>query len=118
MRNSAIDAEKLYPLKFQPLYMERIWGGTLMSEHLGRSLPPHNDPIGESWELVDREDAASIVAEGELAGWSLHELFQHYGSAFAGESAMRYERFPILVKLIDAGEKLSLQVHPEELACA
>ena len=118
MRNSAIDAEKLYPLKFQPLYMERIWGGTLMSEHLGRSLPPHNDPIGESWELVDREDAASIVAEGELAGWSLHELFKHYGSAFAGESAMRYERFPLLVKLIDAGEKLSLQVHPDEKACA
>ena len=118
MKNPAIDTTKLYPLKFQPLYMERIWGGTLMSEHFGRTLPEHRDPIGESWELVDREDAASIVSEGELKEWSLHEIFQHYGTSFAGKAAAKFERFPLLVKLIDAGEKLSLQVHPDEKACA
>lgn len=118
MKNPAIDTDKLYPLKFRPLYMERIWGGTLMSEHFGRELPEHNDPIGEAWELVDREDAASIVSEGALQEWSLHELFKYYGTALAGKAAARYDRFPILVKLIDAGEKLSLQVHPDEKACA
>ena len=51
MKNPAIDTTKLYPLKFQPLYMERIWGGTLMSEHLNRQLPAHSDPIGEAWEI-------------------------------------------------------------------
>ena len=116
MKNPAIDSTALYPLKFRPLYMERIWGGTLMSEHLGRTLPEHRDPIGESWELVDREDAESVVTEGALQDWQLHELFRHYGSALAGTAAAKYERFPILVKLIDAGEKLSLQVHPDEKA--
>ena len=118
MKNPAVDASQLYPLKFTPLYMERIWGGTLMSEHLDRMLPEHRDPIGEAWELVDRDDAASIVSEGVMQNWSLHELFKHYGAALAGSAAGKYERFPILVKLIDAGEKLSLQVHPDEKACA
>ena len=118
MKNPAVDASQLYPLKFTPLYMERIWGGTLMSEHLDRMLPEHRDPIGEAWELVDRDDAASIVSEGVMQNWSLHELLKHYGAALAGSAAGKYERFPILVKLIDAGEKLSLQVHPDEKACA
>lgn len=118
MKNSPIDNEQLYPLKFHPVYKERIWGGTLMSEQLGRTLPEHNDPIGESWELVDRDDEASVVAEGALAGWTLSELFQHYRCALAGEAAEKYSRFPLLVKLIDAGERLSLQVHPDEIACS
>lgn len=118
MKSSPIDNEQLYPLKFHPVYKERIWGGTLMGEHLGRSLPEHSDPIGESWELVDRDDVASVVAEGTLAGWTLSELFQHYRCALAGEAAEKYSRFPLLVKLIDAGERLSLQVHPDENACA
>ena len=111
------EAEKLYPLKFQPVYMERVWGGTMMSEVLDRELPAHDAPIGESWELVDREEVASVVANGELAGKSLHELFSAYGAALAGSKAAGKPRFPLLVKLIDAGERLSLQVHPDENAC-
>ena len=89
MKNPAVDTSELYPFKFHPVYMERIWGGTLMSEFLNRELPEHSDPIGEAWELVDRPDAVSSVANGILENWTLHELFAHYGSAFAGQNAMR-----------------------------
>ena len=115
--NLSLDTGKLYPLKFHPVYMERIWGGTMMSEVLGRELPEHRDPIGESWELVDRDGEESVVANGPLAGCTLHELVAHYRSALVGRLGTRSERFPLLVKLIDAGERLSLQVHPDEQAC-
>ena len=114
---SFIDSAKLYPLKFQPVYMERVWGGTMISEVLKRELPEHDTPIGEAWELVDRGDVNSVVANGELAGKTLNELFKFYGTAFAGSKAAGHKKFPLLVKLIDAGEKLSLQVHPDENAC-
>ena len=110
------DAEALYPLVFSPIYRERIWGGTLMREVLGREQPATAAPIGESWEVSDRPDADSTVRNGALAGCTLHELLMHYGTALVGGTA-RPERFPLLVKLIDAGERLSLQVHPDEIAC-
>lgn len=111
------ETEKLYPLKFYPIYMERVWGGTMISDILGRVLPPHEAPIGESWELVDREEVKSVVANGELAGITLHELFTVYGASLAGQKAAGKAQFPLMVKLIDAGERLSLQVHPDENAC-
>jgi len=110
------DAEELYPLVFQPIYQERIWGGTLMREVLGRELPATEKPIGESWEVSDRPEADSVVRSGALAGCTLHELLAHYGTALTGGKSAP-ERFPLLVKLIDAGERLSLQVHPDEIAC-
>ncbi|MBE6399704.1 MAG: mannose-6-phosphate isomerase [Lentisphaerae bacterium] len=112
-----LDAAKLYPLKFKPIYMERIWGGTMMSEVLNRQLPAAAVPIGEAWELVDRDGEDSVVANGELAGVTLHELVTHYRGALTGKKCAGNERFPLLVKLIDAGERLSLQVHPDENAC-
>ena len=118
MKNPAIDTSELYPLKFNPVYMERIWGGTLMSEHLNRQLPEHSDPIGEAWELVDRDGEESVVSNGVLAGATLSELVKYYRGALLGSDGVRFERFPLLVKLIDAGERLSLQVHPDENACA
>ena len=114
---SIIDRKKLYPLKFQPIYMERVWGGTMMSEVLDRQLPEHSDPIGESWELVDRDDVKSVVSNGELSGVSLPELVQNYGAALMGRKAGNRKSFPLMVKLIDAGDRLSLQVHPDESAC-
>ena len=74
MKFVAID--NLYPLKFTPIYQERIWGGTQMSEVLKRDVPAGNDPIGESWELVDREGEVSVLANGPMAGATLHELLQ------------------------------------------
>ena len=113
-----LEAANLYPLKFEPIYMERIWGGTMMSEVLNRQLPASKAPIGEAWELVDRDGEESVVANGELAGKTLRELLTHYGSFLVGKKADPNGRFPLLVKLIDAGDRLSLQVHPDENACA
>ena len=101
---SIIDRKKLYPLKFQPIYMERVWGGTMMSEVLDRQLPEHNDPIGESWELVDRDDVNSVVCNGEFSGVSLAELIRSCGVDLMGRKAGNRKNFPLMVKLIDAGE--------------
>ena len=103
-----LDSEKLYPLKFHPVYMERVWGGTMMGSVLGRNLPEHTAPIGESWELVDRDDVNSVVSNGELAGATLHDLLVTYGSLLTGRKAAGKSNFPLMVKLIDAGERLSL----------
>ncbi len=98
------------PLVFQPIFKERIWGGRRLEALFGKQLPP-GGKIGESWEIVDREEAQSIVASGPLAGLTLHHLWAEHRTAIFGEVADA-ERFPLLVKLLDAEEKLSLQVHP------
>ena len=105
-----IETEKLYPLKFEPIYQRRVWGGTLMSEKLRRDPPAGT---GESWEVSDRPEAQSRIANGELAGAELGQLVRRYGAALIGSAAQTSDRFPLLVKLIDAGERLSLQVHPD-----
>jgi mannose-6-phosphate isomerase len=98
------------PITFQPVFMERIWGGRRLETEFGKKLPP-KQRIGESWEIVDREEAQSVVSTGPLAGKTLHELWtQHRSEIFGNVSATA--RFPLLIKLLDAEEKLSLQVHP------
>lgn len=109
---------QLYPLSFIPLYKERIWGGNALETVLSRTLPDHNDPIGEAWELVDRDGDQSCVESGPLAGKTLGELVKSFGSSLLGSSCKNCDRFPLLVKLIDAKERLSLQVHPDKNACA
>ncbi len=111
------DADRLYPVKFIPIYQSRIWGGTLLREYLHRATPPEQSPVGESWELVDRDDEMSVIANGPLAGRTLRAILERYGSAVTGPKMPHCKRFPLLVKLIDAGERLSLQVHPDEQAC-
>lgn len=92
--------------------MERVWGGFRL-ERLGKKLP-HGVPIGEVWELVDREEAQSVVASGEFAGRTLHDLWQHERARVFGPGPASHPsaRFPILLKLLDASDKLSVQVHP------
>jgi mannose-6-phosphate isomerase len=97
-------------LTFVPLYMERVWGGRKLAALFGRHLPVTN-PIGESWELVDRADAQSVVSEGRLKGKGLHELWLNHRSQIFGEG-YDYERFPLLIKILDASDALSVQVHP------
>jgi mannose-6-phosphate isomerase len=101
------------PIEFEPLVMERVWGGRHLEALYGKRLP-QGTPVGESWEIVDREDAQSIVHNGPLRGAALHELWTKkragiFGTAYANHSA---PRFPILIKLLDARERLSVQVHP------
>lgn len=101
------------PIYFEPLAMERVWGGRRLEVLFGKSLP-HGFPVGEIWELVDREEAQSVVHQGPLRGSTLHELWQNHREAVFGRDYLLHPatRFPLLVKLLDARERLSLQVHP------
>ena len=101
------------PIVFEPLPMERVWGGRRLEDLYGKTLP-QGAPIGESWEIVDREDAQSVVHSGTFRGTTLHELWTRrrgeiFGVAYESHTA---PRFPILIKLLDARETLSVQVHP------
>src|SRR5262249_11412950 len=100
------------PLTFEPIFMERMWGGRKLADLFGKKLPP-NKRIGESWEIVDRPEAQSVVADGPLRGKTLHELWTQHRREIFGDLADT-PRFPLLIKIIDAQEKLSLQVHPPE----
>src|SRR5438477_8732567 len=100
------------PLTFEPIFMERIWGGRKLAEFFGKQLPRHGR-IGESWEIVDREEAQSVTRDGPFRGKTLHELWTTYRQEIFGD-VTDSERFPLLLKLLDAQEKLSLQVHPPE----
>ncbi|WP_411031592.1 type I phosphomannose isomerase catalytic subunit [Spongiimicrobium sp. 3-5] len=104
----------LYPFKFQPILKERLWGGTKLGDVLGK--PITNDITGESWELSAVEGDVSVVANGQIAGASLQELIDKYGSDLLGKSvAQRFGReFPILIKFIDAKQDLSIQLHPND----
>jgi mannose-6-phosphate isomerase len=99
------------PLLFKPLYQERVWGGRSLEGALKRSLPP-GKVIGESWEIVDRPEAQSIVASGPQAGRTLRELIATDPEAIMGPGWEAGRPFPILVKWLDCQERLSLQVHP------
>lgn len=98
------------PLKFQPIFMERIWGGRRIETLFGKRLPP-GVRIGESWEIVDRREAQSVVADGPAQGKTLHKLWTGHRREVFGTMAAS-KRFPLLIKLLDAQEKLSVQVHP------
>jgi mannose-6-phosphate isomerase len=98
------------PLTFEPIFMERIWGGRRLESDFGKNLPSQK-PIGESWEIVDRPEAQSIVRSGLLRGKTLHELWTQHRDEIFGD-VTDSPRFPLLMKLLDAHHKLSLQVHP------
>src|SRR5437016_11319998 len=98
------------PVVFEPIFKERIWGGRKLAALFAKRLPA-NKQIGESWEIVDRPEAQSIVREGALAGRSLHDLWVNFREELFG-GVPDAPRFPLLIKLLDAKEKLSLQVHP------
>src|ERR1039458_3128605 len=98
------------PLTFEPIFMERIWGGRRLAKEFSKNLPS-NVCIGESWEIVDRPEAQSVVRDGPLRGKILHDLWTQDRPAIFGD-VRESERFPLLLKLLDAREKLSLQVHP------
>jgi mannose-6-phosphate isomerase len=105
------------PLVFEPLFMERAWGGRRLEGVFGKKLPP-GKRIGESWEIVDRPEAQSVVRQGPWRGRTLHELWRDQRSEVFGVEMPDAPRFPILVKLLDAQQRLSVQVHPDAAAAA
>ncbi|MCR6655585.1 MAG: class I mannose-6-phosphate isomerase [Opitutus sp.] len=99
-------------LRFEPLYQERVWGGRALETALGRKLPDAKGPIGESWEIVDRPEAQSVVRDGPLKGETLRDVIQQSCADIMGPKWDVAKPFPILVKWLDCRERLSLQVHP------
>ena len=104
----------LYPLKFDPIYKQIIWGGTNISRFFCRDIPL--DHVAESWELCCRKDGTSIVSAGVLKGMSLRGLILKYKGKLMGNNVYKKfgTRFPIFIKIIDANEDLSVQVHPDD----
>jgi mannose-6-phosphate isomerase len=105
----------LYPLTFTPRFLPKIWGGRKLESFLGKDLPG-GALIGESWEVCDRPEFSSPVAEGPLKGLSLRQVLLEFGPHLVGQALYRQglERFPLLVKYIDAADDLSVQVHPDD----
>lgn len=108
----------LYPLRFKPIYQYRLWGGNKLRDMLGKKDAP--DMTGESWEISGVQDNLSVVKEGFLEGNDLQELIEVYMGDLVGDAV--YEKhgteFPLLIKLIDAHEVLSVQVHPDDKLAA
>ena len=108
----------LYPLKFEPILKDKIWGGTKLKSVFGKL--GLTDKLGESWELSGYEGDESVVSNGLLAGNNLQELIEIYMGELIGDQV--YEKFglsfPLLFKLIDANENLSIQVHPGDEVAA
>ena len=105
---------KLYPLKFAPILKSIIWGGDEIC--VFKDIEPRQKGIGESWEISGVEGNVSVVSEGELKGKKLDELIKEYKGALVGESVFEKfgDKFPLLIKFIDARENLSIQVHPDD----
>jgi mannose-6-phosphate isomerase len=103
----------LYPLRFEPIYQYRLWGGRRLAKLLKAPLPG-DGPIGEAWLLSDRDDHASRVTNGPLEGTTLRQLLEQFPDQLWGKLAGRFPRFPVLLKFLDAQEKLSVQVHPAD----
>jgi mannose-6-phosphate isomerase len=103
---------KLYPLKFQPKFKYRIWGGNKLKTVLNKEYTGEN--IGESWEISDVKEDETVVTNGYLKGYTLKKLIQEFKGEFVGEKVYSSfgDEFPLLIKIIDAETPLSIQVHP------
>ena len=97
---------------FEPIYQYRIWGGRRLAHLLTEPLP--DGAVGEAWLLSDRDDHASKVADGPLAGWTIQQLLEQEPVRLLGKLAGRFRRFPVLLKFLDARDVLSVQVHPRD----
>jgi len=102
----------LYPLKFHPIYVEKIWGGSSLATLLQRDMP--SAAVGESWELSGVAERQSVVCNGALAGQGLQQVVVAYREQLVGRGTWEKfgSKFPLLIKLIDACDDLSIQVHP------
>ena len=104
---------ELYPLKFEPILKDKVWGGSSLVKKYGKKADPSR-LIGESWELSAVEDDLSVISNGFLAGNNIEEIIEVYMGDITGEAV--YEKFgnelPLLIKFIEASTDLSIQVHP------
>jgi mannose-6-phosphate isomerase len=106
----------LYPLTFDPVLKDYIWGGHNLAQRLGRDIPA-GQTIAESWEIAAHPNGTAVVRNGPLAGKPLTDLVVEMGADLIGTKgnwALEREKFPLLIKLLDASRKLSVQVHPDD----
>lgn len=106
---------KTYPLKFKPIFKQRIWGGHTLKDYFGKTLPA-GEKIGESWELADLPEDKSQIINGELAGMNIGQAIDKYSKEIMGSEDFS-GNFPLLIKLLDAQDVLSVQVHPTKETC-
>ena len=106
---------QLYPLKFEPIFKQRIWGGQKLRKYFGKDLPA-GERIGESWELSDLPNDKSVITNGELAGQNLAAILKEYPEEITGDKNFDGP-FPLLIKMLDAQDVLSVQVHPDPETC-
>lgn len=108
----------LSPLRFEPYYKPVLWGGERIASFKG--LPPHNEPIGESWEISGLEGYESKVSEGQFMGMTIDRLLSIHGEEILGQRLYNLygNKFPLLIKFIDASKDLSIQVHPDDTLAA
>jgi mannose-6-phosphate isomerase len=109
----ALRQTPLYPLRFEPLYQYRLWGGRRLRNFLAAPLPG-DGPIGEAWLLSDRDDHPSKVLDGALKGATIRQLMETSPEQLMGKLAGRFDRFPLLLKFLDVQTRLSVQVHPSD----
>ena len=102
----------MYPLILNAPLKDYIWGGTRLKSEYG--FESDKDKVAEAWVLSCHKDGANTVINGEFAGKTLSEVLGIWGEKSLGENACKFEYFPILIKLIDACDKLSVQVHPDD----
>ncbi|GMQ56008.1 class I mannose-6-phosphate isomerase [Vallitalea sediminicola] len=102
----------LYPIFFEPDFKERVWGGTLLKDKLNKVIPYEH--TGESWEVACHDNGNSIIKNGELKGKTLKEVLENNAEELVGHKINSDDKFPLLIKFIDAKDKLSVQVHPED----
>ena len=109
-----MNSNQLYPLKFQPIFKYRIWGGNKLRAELKKNTTA--DQIGESWEIADVDGDETVVQDGSLKGSTLKKLIQEYKSELVGKKVYDVfgDSFPLLIKFIDAHLPLSIQVHPND----
>ena len=109
-----MNSNQLYPLKFQPIFKYRIWGGNKLRDELQKNTTA--EKIGESWEISDMDGDETLVQEGPLKGSTLKNIIQEYKSELVGKKVYEIfgDSFPLLIKFIDAHLPLSIQVHPND----
>lgn len=102
----------MYPIIFTPDYKERVWGGQKLKSVLGKEIPFEH--TGESWEIACHDNGQSVVKNGKYSGLTMEELLLAHGQDVIGKPFVKGDKFPLLIKFIDAKDKLSVQVHPED----
>lgn len=114
-----MQSEPVYPLLCKPVLKKKIWGGRKLEEHYGLDIP-YGEKMGEAWLVSDLPEGSSVVTNGPMAGKTLSEVTQEWGEAMIGSAWVgkpTQGRFPLLVKILDAQDNLSVQVHPSEKDC-